>query len=229
MDGTVSPAEFFLRFAGIDRNFRLRASEPHKEGREWFAPQDIATRVQEKLPSEQEWPGLMRRALDGDQGAYGQVLRAMLPAIRAFIRRRVHDATLVEDVIQDTLLTIHKLRHTYDPARPMLPWIAAISSARAVDALRKSGRSWRNEVSDEVAMAAAIDTGAEAAIEAHHAERDVDRLLGVLPPRQRMILEMVKLREMTLEDAAKESRMTVSAVKAVLHRAVARLREQKDR
>lgn len=194
-------------------------SEPGERGRD----------VQDKLSPERDWPDLMRRAQDGDQTAYGLVLRAMLPAIRAYARRRVRDETLVEDVIQDTLLTIHKLRHTYDPSRPMLPWIAAISSARAVDALRRGGRSRRNEVSDEAALAAAVDVAAGAPIEALAAERELDRLLGTLPPRQRRILEMVKLREMTLEDAARESRMTVSAVKSALHRAFAKLREQRTR
>ena len=182
-----------------------------------------------KLPLEQDWPGLMRQAQDGDQTAYGLVLRAMLPAVRACTRRHIRDATLVEDVIQDALLTIHKLRHTYDPSRPMLPWIAAITSARAIDALRKGGRSRRNEISDEAALAAAIDTEAGAAIEALGRDRDLDRLLGTLPPRQRMILEMVKLREMTLDEAARESRLSVSAVKSVLHRAFRKLREHGTR
>ena len=185
--------------------------------------------MQDKLPPQQDWPGLMRRAQDGDQTAYGLVLRAMLPAIRAFARRRITDETLVEDAIQDTLLTIHKLRHTYDPSLPMLPWIAAIAGARAVDALRRGGRARRHEVSDEAAMAMAIDVDAQDAIEAFGTEREVDRLLGTLPPRQRMILEMVKLREMTLDDAARESRMTISAVKSLLHRAFAKLREERNR
>lgn len=136
---------------------------------------------------------------------------------------------MVEDVVQDTLLTIHRLRHTYDPARPMLPWIAAIGTARAIDALRKAGRSRRREVADDVAIAAAFDVEAADPAEVFDAEREVDRLLGKLPQRQRTIVEMVKLREMTLEDAGRESRMSVSAVKSVLHRAFTKLREQRKR
>jgi RNA polymerase sigma-70 factor (ECF subfamily) len=167
----------------------------------------------------------MCRAQDGDQLAYGLVLRAMLPAIRSFARRRIFDEVLVEDVIQDTLLTIHKLRHTYDPSRPLLPWIAAITSARAIDALRKCGRSQRREVADEAALADAVDENSGGPMEGLATEHELGRLLGKLPARQRMIVEMVKLREMTLDDAANESRMSVSAVKSLLHRAFAKLRE----
>lgn len=171
----------------------------------------------------------MRRAQDGDQAAYRLVLRAMLPAIRSYARRRVYDEVLIEDVVQDSLLTIHRLRHTYDPSRPLLPWVAAISSARAIDALRRGGRARRSEVSDDGALAAAVDGGAADMADAFDADREVERLLGKLPARQRKIVEMVKLREMTLEDAAHESSLSVSAVKSLLHRAFARLRQQRRR
>lgn len=177
------------------------------------------------LPLEPEWPDLMRRAQDGDQLAYRLVLRAMLPAIHRLARRRIYDEALAEDAVQDTLLTIHRLRHTYDPARPLLPWIAAITSARAIDALRRTGRSRRFEVEDETAMVAAEDTGSTRPEEKLDNERDIARLLGLLPERQRMMVEMVKLQEMSLDAAADESRLSVSAVKSLLHRAFARLRE----
>lgn len=179
--------------------------------------------------SERHWPELMRRAQDGDQQAYATVLRAMLPAIRAFARRRIFDEVLVEDVIQDTLLTIHRLRGTYDPSRPVLPWVAAITSARAIDALRRYSRSQKREVADDDAMANAPDARLGEPVEHLVAEQELARLLGKLPPRQRMIVEMVKLREMTLDDAAGESRLSVQAVKSLLHRAFATLRKQGNR
>lgn len=177
------------------------------------------------LPPEDEWPALMRRAQDGDQMAYRMVLRALLPAIRKMARRRIADEALAEDAVQDTLMTLHRLRHTYDPARPLRPWIAAIAHARSIDALRRSGRARRFEIVDEQAMAAAPDLRSAQPGEALGQEREVARLLDLLPQRQRMMVEMVKLREMSLDDAADASRLSVPAVKSLLHRALARLRE----
>ncbi|MGC1304125.1 MAG: sigma-70 family RNA polymerase sigma factor [Caulobacteraceae bacterium] len=167
----------------------------------------------------------MRRAQDGDRLAYERVLRAMLPAIKAFARRRVYDEVLVEDVVQDTLLTVHRLRHTYDPSRPLLPWLAAITSARSIDALRRCGRSQAREIADADALASAIDPGAPT--DGFAVAQDLHVLLGKLPARQRMVLEMIKLREMTLEDAARESSLSVSAIKSLLHRAFIKLREHR--
>ncbi len=83
------------------------------------------------------WPALMARAQAGDRDAYNQLLKAMVPAIRGFVRKKIADEALIEDVIQETLMAIHRVRHTYDPQRPILPWVAAISAARAIDALRQ--------------------------------------------------------------------------------------------
>lgn len=166
----------------------------------------------------------MRRAQDGDQAAYRIVLRAIVPAIRRIAARRIFDEALVEDAVQDTLMTVHRLRHTYDPARPLMPWVGAIATTRAIDVLRRSGRTRRFEVADDEAMEAAPDHAADPG-EAWGNEREVALLLGRLPQRQRMMVEMVKLKEMSLDDAAQASRTSVSAVKALLHRALARLRE----
>ena len=179
------------------------------------------------LPDPADWPSLMRRAQAGDQKSYALLLRAMLPTIRAGVRRRVYDVVLVDDVIQDVLLTLHRLRHSYDPSLPMLPWLYAIVSARAIDALRKRGRSQAREVHDEAAVAQALDAGSLVAAERLAVEQELQRMLAHLPARQRSVVELVKLREMSLAEAAVASRTSVSALKATLHRAIETLRKHK--
>lgn len=166
----------------------------------------------------------MKAAQDGDQAAYRQVLKEVVPLIRAMARRRIHDPQLVEDVVQDALLTLHRIRRTYDPARPFEPWVGAITAARAVDALRRQGRTRRREVNDDTALDRVIDPAAARQAERLVVEGEVGRLLGLLPKRQREAVELVKLREMSIDEAARTSRLSVSAFKALLHRALARLR-----
>lgn len=164
----------------------------------------------------------MACAQGGDQAAYNRLLKAMVPLIRKVARRRIDDPSLIEDVVQDTLLTIHRVRATYDPSRPILPWVSAIAASRAIDALRKRGRRLAREVHDDDALnayaddAVSYDTGA--------AQNIRDRL-SRLPDRQREMVEMVHLREMSLNDAAKHSQLSIGAVKSLLHRALVRLRQ----
>jgi RNA polymerase sigma-70 factor (ECF subfamily) len=172
-----------------------------------------------------EWPRLMARAQAGDHAAYNRLLRAMVPAIRAVVRKRIGDDGLVEDVIQDVLLSIHRVRHTYDPARPFLPWMATIAASRAIDAVRRRGRRGRWEVQDDDALHVHIDGDSLRPAETFAARDEVDGLLNRLPDRQREIVELVHLQDMSLKDAASRSRLSITAVKALLHRAIVNLRE----
>ncbi|MNQ84633.1 RNA polymerase sigma factor CarQ [compost metagenome] len=158
----------------------------------------------------EEWPELMTKAQAGDRHAYTQLLRAIVPAIRTIARRQVSDSVLVEDVVQDVLLTVHRVRHTYDPGCPFLPWLMAITQARAIDALRHRGRNQRRETDAEEALSAI-------AVEDSSEHQDIQEQLT-------QILEQIHLQEMTLAQAASRHNLTISAVKSLLHRAITNLR-----
>lgn len=171
----------------------------------------------------------MARAQDGDQAVYGRLLKAIVPAVRGLVRRKIHqDDAAVEDVVQDVLMAVHRVRHTYDPALPFLPWLSAIVSARAIDALRARGRRQSWEVLDEEAVLRHPDDAASEAQERQALQGRLDGLLGRLPERQRRMVELVHLREMSLAEAASASSMTLSAVKSVLHRAFGTLRRNRE-
>ncbi len=171
------------------------------------------------------WPALMQKAQDGDAQAYRLLLGSLMPAIQSLVRRRVFDEALAEDVVQDTMMTLHRVRHTYDPSRPMMPWIAAIAATRAVDALRRQGRVQRREIWDETVLAMELDPDTTSRMENFAVQGEVSQLLAALPARQRQAVEMVKLQEMSLDHVAAATSQSVPALKALLHRAFAKLRQ----
>ena len=173
---------------------------------------------------ELDWSICMARAQGGDRGAYRRLLEEITPYLRSLASRRVPNRSDVEDAVQDALLTLHAVRHTYDPSRPFGPWLVAIANRRVVDGLRRRGRTGARETpldAEHETFAAPEANYHEAASEARALREAVESL----PPGQRDAIRMLKLQEMSLKEAAAVSGMTVAALKVATHRAVKSLRK----
>jgi RNA polymerase sigma-70 factor (ECF subfamily) len=129
-----------------------------------------------------------------------------------------------EDIVQDALLTIHRVRHTYTPGRPVRPWLAAIVSRRAIDAARRGGRIGARETHNPAAYETFADESANRSEDAAQSADEVGRMMDRLTPRQKEAVELVKLKEMSLADASAASGQSVGALKVNVHRAIQRLR-----
>ncbi len=175
---------------------------------------------------EQAWAQLMAAAQAGERVPYEQLLREVTPFIRALVRRHCSNRADVEEMVQDTLLTVHRVRHTYDPSRPFSPWLAANASRRSIEALRRRGRIARHETRAEAGgvYETFVDAAANNDVEVVRSSEEVADLLRRLPSRQREALESLKLKQMSLAEASAPSGQTVGAVKVNVHRALKTLR-----
>ena len=81
------------------------------------------------------WGRLMIAAQMGNAKAYRMLLSERACWLRRYYARRLPPA-MTEDAVQDVLLAIHERRHTYDPGRPLEPWLAAIARYKWIDHLR---------------------------------------------------------------------------------------------
>jgi RNA polymerase sigma factor (sigma-70 family) len=178
------------------------------------------SRERKELPSDaKEQRALwMERAQAGDREAYRSLLEDVSSELRAFLRRRIREQQDVEDVVQEVLLTVHRARHSYDPARAFEPWLYAIARNAAVDSFRRTRRRlrWERLADDEETIEGSTETaGGELAIE---------KALASLPPAQREALEMVKLEGLTVEQAAARTGVSAGALRVRIHRGYRALR-----
>jgi len=168
---------------------------------------------------EDEWAGLMRAALDGDAAAYRLVLRSMSDVLRRAARRAYARAGLGaedgEDVVQETLIAIHRKRHTWDRVRPIGPWVSAIARHKLLDALRRRRRRVDIPIDD---LGAVLATEPQSMPELER--RDIDRLLTRLSTREQEIVRAVSLEGRSAREAAGQLDMTEGAVRVALHRAL---------
>ena len=172
----------------------------------------------------EKWGRLMEAAQTGDAAAYRLLLADIVPFVRAIVRRYHASPDQVEDVVQDVLLTIHRIRHTYDPSRPFTNWLAAITNRRSIDALRRRVRADSVETFSPVAYETYADPDANKQIANHEDAAVLSEAIAALPPGQRRAVELLRLRELSLAEAAAESGQSVGALKVSLHRAIRALR-----
>lgn len=167
----------------------------------------------------------MRSAQDGNGEAYAVLLSEAAGLVRTAVRQRLRGlpAQDVEDLVQDVLLSVHRARATFDPDRPFLPWLMAIARHRIADGARRHARRTREAMIESAEMLAGED--AERAIPGNRDTPALARALASLPDRQRQAIELVKLREMSLQEAAAVTGTSTGAIKIAVHRGIGALRK----
>jgi RNA polymerase sigma factor (sigma-70 family) len=175
--------------------------------------------------TESRLAGLMRAAQGGDGAAYARLLKEITPLVRKAVRRRLrilqpHD---VEDLVQDILLSLHTVRATYDSKRPFMPWLFGIVQNRVADGARRHARRAVHEVTVERWPVTSCEDSANWE-EGYRDPEALAKAIRSLPPGERKAVEMLKLRELSLKEAAAASGQTIGALKVAVHRAVKTLR-----
>jgi len=168
----------------------------------------------------------MRAAQDGDKAAYAQLLSEVALLLRRVVQRRSPflQPSDVEDVVQEILISLHVARATYDPARPFLPWLLAIARNRLADAARRYARRAAHEVANEQAVETFLDRETNILTSAYGDPEALRHAIRGLPEGQRRAVELLKLREMSLKEAAVVTGMSIGALKAAVYRAMRTLR-----
>ncbi len=171
---------------------------------------------------------LMQRAQAGDEAAYLDLLTQISPIVRNAVKRKINASQYadVEDIVQDVLVSVHVVRATYDPSRPFLPWLLTIVHNRTVDKFRRSARIGANETNVGELLETFSAEAANSQETAYGDEELLRREIEALPASQRRAIELLKLKEMSLKEAARESGMTVANLKVLVHRAMKTLRKR---
>src|ERR1700727_1379496 len=72
------------------------------------------------------WDALMVAAQAGDAVMDRRLLTEISVWLKRYYSRRL-PPSMVDDACQEVLLALHAKRHTYDPQRPFMAWLAAIA------------------------------------------------------------------------------------------------------
>jgi RNA polymerase sigma-70 factor (ECF subfamily) len=172
------------------------------------------------------WRLWLAAAQQGDRRAYAALLSAALPWLRLRARARwpQSNAADIEDIVQETLLALHRSLHLYEPPRPVAPFLFGIMKLRGADVRRQRHRHAAHEtVLDDLPVTSSALT-AYPQLEATIDRATMRAAVRRLSPRDREVLDMLKLQEMSLHQASAASGLSVTALKVRTFRAIHRLR-----
>jgi RNA polymerase sigma-70 factor (ECF subfamily) len=160
---------------------------------------------------------LMRRAQVGDHEAYAALIGDLRPLLRGMLRRWGVAGDDLDDVHQECLLALHGARRTYQPPRPVEPWLLAIARRVAWrHARRRLARLAHESPVAELPELAASPAANDAEL--------LEQALHALPRAQREAFEMLKLEGLSVRAAAERAGTTAGALRVRAHRAYRAIR-----
>lgn len=171
----------------------------------------------------------MTSALIGNQEDYAEFLKLAAKLIRSYLMKAIptsqlHSKDIVEDLVQDVLISIHRKRHTYRVDAPILPWLFAIAKYRWIDYSRML------KVRPELLSWDAEEAEWEDESEPHRRSEASQELAGMLKnlsPQQQELIRLAKLEELPLAEIADRLQLSLSSVKVGIHRAIEKMKKMK--
>ncbi len=136
---------------------------------------------------------LMLRYQEGDLSSATALVESLSPRLHRFFMVQCVSRRSADDLLQETWMRLHQVRHTYRPGEPVLPWVYAIARHIRVDHYRKTRRIELRE--RQVESLPEIAAGER---DACGSNVDLPALVAVLPEAQREVIAMLKASNMSL-------------------------------
>jgi RNA polymerase sigma-70 factor (ECF subfamily) len=176
---------------------------------------------------------LLARYGQGEEAAFREIVSRYKNSLYAFLKQFLNRQDLVEDVFQETFLQLFTSRESFDPSRPLRPWLFTIAANKAKDALRKSQRiaaipigtlSDSEEMSfDDVLNTLSSDsTMPYEELEQGETAARVAQIIANMPDNLREILILAYFNKFSYKQMASILSIPIGTVKSRLHTAVAR-------
>jgi len=178
----------------------------------------------------------MQRYAAGEEEAFQELVKQYKDSLYAFLRRFLNQSDLVDDVFQETFMQLYVSRDSYDPSRPLRPWLFTIAANKAKDALRRMQRVDSANLgsmfdSDEHSIDEVLNTlDSDTRMPYDELIRDetatsVKRVIARMPLKLREILILAYFHKFSYAEIAGMLRIPVGTVKSRLHTAVGRFAE----
>ncbi len=173
----------------------------------------------------------------GNEAAFREIVNRYKNGLYVFLRQFLNQQVLVEDVFQETFLQLFTSKDSFDPNRPLRPWLFTIAANKAKDALRKSQRTAAVLIgtiadSQDLSFDEVINTITSYKVtpyeelEKSETRLRVGRIIANMPENLREILILAYFNKFSYKQMAKMLSIPIGTVKSRLHTAVGRFAKE---
>jgi RNA polymerase sigma-70 factor (ECF subfamily) len=166
----------------------------------------------------------MDRYAQGDDGAFAALYDALAPRLHQYLVRQCRDQSRADDLLQQTLLHMHRARGRFTPGAEVLPWAFAIARRLLIDSLRRGKYEVLGDGDEGRGEPAGDARGADDLLDSKRLARAVEAELQRMPEPHRVAFELIKKEGLSIKEAAAVLGTTATAVKLRAHRAYVALR-----
>jgi RNA polymerase sigma-70 factor (ECF subfamily) len=174
---------------------------------------------------DQDLARLMELAQKGDSEAYKVLLKQCQVIIKAYLTVRLGSAPALEDLVQETLIAIHKAKHTYDPRRNFGSWMITIAKYKYIDHIRKWQKQASKETVDEEVLNNLIAHSDQTG-QGDELNTQLQSALSSLPEKQNLTVTLLKIEGLSVKEVSEKTGLSEANVKVTAHRAYKILRKK---
>lgn len=181
---------------------------------------------------------LLARLHAGDREAFAPLVRRYERELYGYLRRYLGDDDLADDVFQTTFLAVFRKIRQYEPGRPAKPWLYAIATNQAIDALRKrnrqadrradalTGTDEEGEPRPLFELLPSLSAGPPDRAELTEDRERVREAVTRLPDLLREVILLAYFQGLKYRDIADALEIPLGTVKSRLHAALTKLAEE---
>jgi RNA polymerase sigma-70 factor (ECF subfamily) len=166
----------------------------------------------------------MERYARGEDEAFSDLYDALAPRIHQYLVRQTRDSSRADDLLQQTMLHIHRARGRFLTGAEVLPWAFAITRRLLIDSIRRRKNEAQVGGAAPAPEPVAASRGADELLDSKRLAQAVERELARIPDSHRVAFELIKKEGLSVREAAEVLGTTVTAVKLRAHRAYVALR-----
>lgn len=171
------------------------------------------------LDNETQFKQVMIKAQAGDSGAYSELLLGLVSFLKNYLKRRIFDKNEIEEVIQEILLALHKSLHTYDSEKSFMSWLMSIVEYKIIDYIRALQKHKSVNIESIPNIFASMNTDSDLKL-------DLEKAISGLSSREQNILTRLKVEGHSINEVAKQLKLSGANVKVIAHRAYLNLKKQ---